>query len=246
MRANIPAICLLDRLLDTIWPRTCEICAGAVDRPSRHICSDCLNRIPFAPVNGCCRRCSRAAEGLDGEYICEECRATRPSFDRAASAIKYDDVAKKLVAAFKFNGHFWLKKDFVDWLEGVAKARLRVEEVDIVIPMPATLFRRWNRGYNQSALLARALAKRLDKRYGRFVLRRKGSPRPQRGLSEEERRKNAVGTFETVVKKAILDQTVLVVDDVMTTGATFSECAAELKRAGAARVWCVSLARSLR
>lgn len=229
-----------------IWPRTCEICGRAVDRPSRYICSDCLNRIPFTQIHGCCRRCGRPASGLDVEYLCEECRVSRPSYDRAASAVRYEGEASRLVVAFKFKSRLWLKADFADWLEGVTRARFLVDRIDVVLPVPSTASRRWNRGYNQCVLLARALARRLGRPYGGFVLRRKGSPRQQRGLTEEERVENVAGTFAVMRPAAVKGRTVLLVDDVMTTGSTLSEAAAELKRAGAKRVWCVSLARSIR
>ena len=77
-------------------------------------------------------------------------------------------------------------------------------------------------------------------------MRRRGSPRRQSGLSEDDRRANAVGSFSVMRPSRVVGRTVLVVDDIMTTGATLSECAAELKRAGASRVWGLTLARSLR
>ena len=112
--------------------------------------------------------------------------------------------------------------------------------------MPSTAWHRIDRGYNQCAYLAKGLAKRLEKTYAGSALRRKGNPRRQGGLNEEARRENVVGTFEVRTPSAVAGKTVLVVDDIMTTGSTLSECAAELKRAGAARVWCATVARSLR
>ena len=236
---------MLGRLLDVLWPRSCEVCGRPSDRPARHVCSDCLNRIPFAPVNGCCRCCGRDAAGLDGEFLCEECRTGRPHFDRAASAVRYDAEARELVNSFKFRDRLWLRDDLVDWLEGVLRARFHVGEIDVVLPMPSTVFHRWNRGYNQSAMLAGPLAGRIGRPYARFALRRTGHPKRQSGLNEEERRMNAVGTFSVMRPSVVAGKTVLVVDDIMTTGSTLSECAAELKRAGADRVWCVTVARSL-
>ena len=233
-------------LLDFIWPRTCEACGRPVDRPGRHFCSDCLNRLPFTPTDGCCRRCGRPAEKLDGEFLCEDCRVYKPSFDRAASALSFDGDAREAMNAFKFRNHLWLRDDLVDWMEAVARARFKVGEIDIVIAMPSTLWHRLDRGYNQCAYLARALARRLERPYVSFVLRRKGNPKKQGKLTEEDRRTNVIGTFGVLRKKAIAGKTVMVVDDIMTTGSTLSECAAELKRAGAGRVWCVTLARSHR
>ena len=243
---SIRRTCLLAEILDFIWPRRCEVCGRPADRPGRHVCSECVNRLPFAPTQGCCRQCGRAAEKLDGEYLCTDCKATKPSYDRAASALQFDGDAREAVNAFKFRSHLWLRDDLTDWLEAVVRARFNVGEIELLLPMPSTLRHRVDRGYNQCAYLAKALAKRLEKPYGSLVLWRKGHPQRQGGLDEEARRENVLGTFVVRKPSAVVGKTVLVVDDIMTTGSTLSECAAELKRAGAARVWCATVARSLR
>ena len=232
------------RFLDVIWPRQCEICGKAVDRPARYVCSDCLNRIGFCPTDGCCRICGRSVDKLDGEFVCSDCRDTSPSFDRACSAVVFDTEARRMVNDFKFNGHFWLLPDLLDWMEAAARTRFALEKVDVVVAMPSTLLHRLDRGYSQCALLAKGLARRLDKPYAAFALRRKGFPRRQGGLSEAERRTNVIGTFSVLRPECMTGRTVLLVDDIMTTGSTLSECAAELKRAKAARVWCQTLART--
>ena len=237
---------MVEKILDFVWPRTCEVCGRPVDRPGRHFCSECLNRLPFTPTDGCCRRCGRAAEKLDGEFLCEDCRTYKPSFDRAASALSFEGDARAAMNAFKFENHLWLRDDLVDWIEGVVRARFKVEEIDLILPMPSTLLHRLDRGYNQCAYLAKSLARRLGKPYETSVLRRKGNPKKQGRLAEEERRTNVIGTFAVRKPAVIRDKTVMVVDDIMTTGSTLSECAAELKRSGASRVWCATLARSLR
>lgn len=201
------------------------------------------------PTDGCCRRCGRDAEKLGGEFLCEDCRVHRPCFDRAASALRLEGEAREMVNSFKFRDHLWMRDDFVDWLEAVVRTRFLFSDIGVVAPMPSTFLHRVDRGYNPCDYLARALARRMGKPYDPRMLRRVGSPRRQGGLSEEERRRNVVGTFRCVrgfQSAAEGGETVLVVDDIMTTGSTLSECARELKRAGAARVWCVTLARSLR
>lgn len=239
---------MIEKVLDLIWPRTCEVCGRPVDRTGRHICADCLNRIPFVPTDGCCRLCGRAVAGLEGEYLCEDCsrRATRPHFDRAASAVRFEDKAREMLLAYKFNRHLWLKDDFVDWLEAAARARFPLAAVDIVLPMPITAFHRIDRGYNQSAYLARTLAQRIDRRYAANVIARKGRPARQSELDEAARWENAKDSFVVRRPGWVRGRTVLVIDDVMTTGATLSECAKALKAAGAAQVWCLTLARSIR
>jgi len=243
---------LLSRVLDIVYPRTCEVCGGEVDRPVRYVCSDCLMRLPFVPTTGCCRRCGRDAPELDREFICEDCRVNRPFFDRVASALRFEAEARQMLLDFKFQRHLWLRDDFVDWLEGAVRARFRVRQIGLVLPMPTSFRHRWDRGYNQCDYLAQALARRLEVPFSKHVIKRVGDPERQGGLNEEDRRENIKGTFavtswaERWRKRLPRGAAVLVVDDVMTTGSTLSECAKTLKEAEFKRIWGVSLLRSLR
>jgi len=202
-------------------------------------------RIPFVPVDGLCRRCGRDAVGLDGEFLCEDCRTFRPAYDRVASAARYEDDARELVNAFKFRNAVHLRDDLVDFLEGACVTRFKTSEIDLVVPMPSTFAHRFWRGYNQCAYLARELARRLGRPYRAAVLKRVGRPKKQGGLREEERRTNVLGTFAVRTPAAVRGRCVLVVDDIMTTGSTLAECARTLKAAGAKKVWAATLARSL-
>ncbi len=203
-------------------------------------------RLPFTPVDGLCRRCGRAAAGLDGEFLCEDCRCHRPQYDRAASVFRLENDARDLVNAFKFRDRVHLRSDFADFLEGLARVRFRLSEVACIVPMPSTTPHRWLRGYNQCAILASALSKRVGIPC-RALLKRVGNPARQGGLSEEDRRVNVVGTFAALRKaSAFAGKTVLVVDDIMTTGSTLSEAAKTLKSAGVGKVWAITVARSLR
>ena len=149
-----------------------------------------------------------------------------------------------MIIDFKFNNHLWLREDFTDWLEAAVSARLDVAAVDAVIPMPATVVHRLFRGYNQCDALAKNLARRIGRKYLPNAVRRCGFPKRQSGLDADERRDNVKGTFRVTGSCAVRGRTLLVVDDVLTTGATLSECALTLKAAGAERVWCVTLAKS--
>lgn len=234
-------------LLDLIWPRRCQVCGGAVDRPGRHICSECLMRVPFVPQVGCCRVCGRSVEALDTDFLCTDCSGEfKPQFDRAASAVRFDGLGRELVLDYKFHRALHLRDDLVDWMEGAARARFDVAAADVVVPMPITWWRRWDRGYNQCDYLARALAARIGRRCEPHALGRRGSPKRQSSLTEEERRENVRGSVVVRRPAWVRGRTVLLVDDIMTTGATLSESARVLKESGAARIWCVTLARSLR
>lgn len=204
-------------------------------------------RLPFVPVKGACRVCGRVVEGLRDEYLCEECSGRdAPFFDRAASALRFEGSAREMILGFKFRRRLWLRGDFCDWLEAAARARFDVSAVDVVVPMPVTAARRLERGYNQCKPLADDLARRLSRACRSDILRRCGSPARQSGLDEFSRRENVAGTLQVARPEMVRGRTVLVVDDILTTGATLSECARVLKASGAWRVWCATLAKAVR
>ena len=214
---------ILRRVLDLLWPRNCEICGRPVDRDARYICADSLNRIPFVRPE-------------DGMY----------EIDDAASAVRFECETREIINGYKFRDRIWLRDDFVDWIEAAARSRFDVSAIDAVVAIPTTLGHRINRGYNQSALLAESLAKRLDRRFLGRAVARTGHPKRQSSLTEEERAENVKGTFVVREPSLVRGRTILLVDDIMTTGSTLSECAKALKAAGAWRVWSVTLARSVR
>jgi len=198
------------------------------------------------PRDGLCRKCGRDAAGLDGEFLCEDCRVHRPYFDRAASVFYFMGEARDLVNAFKFRERLEIRGDLVDFLEAKVRTHFRIEEIDCVVPIPSTLGHRFLRGYNQCVLLAKPLAKRLGKPYIN-LLKRTGHPLKQGRLSETDRRTNVVGTFAVRGTGRVgMSGIVLLVDDIMTTGSTLSEAAKTLKAAGVEKVWTISLARSIR
>ncbi len=209
-------------------------------------------RLPFAPTDGLCRKCGRDAPGLNGEFLCSYCAdELKPAFDRAGSALRFEGEARELVNAFKFCGALYLRRDFADFLEAATRSRFRIGEIAFVVPMPSSLINRFYRGYNQCRYLADALAERIGVRTVPGALRRVGNFRKQSTLRAAERRQNVKGTFAVTrsgswaLAAAGKGKAVLVVDDIMTTGSTLSECARTLKAAGAEKVWCVTLARTV-
>ena len=214
---------ILQRMLDLVWPRTCEVCGRPADRAGRHVCAECLNRVPFIRPG-------------DGVY----------EIDDAVSAVRFECETRRMILDFKFNRHLWLRDDFVDWLEAAARARFDVAAVDVVLPLPTTRYHRMDRGYNQCDYLARELARRIDRVCEKRALARQGHPARQSSLSEEERRENVKDTFAVRRPELVRGRTVLVVDDIMTTGATLAECVKTLRAAGAWRVWSATLARAVR
>ena len=208
---------MLESILDLFFPRECPVCGNPSDRPGRHVCSDCLNRFSTVPPDA----------GI-------------------AAALWFDGTARRLIHEFKFRSQLHLREDLVDFLEGAALVHYDVAKVDLVVPIPSVWFRCWLRGYNQSALLAKSLARRLKLPFDPRILRRKGLPRRQASLDSAGRAKNAKGTFKVPVRKsaAVKGKTILLVDDIRTTGATLLEARKTLLAAGAKSVLALALAKT--
>ncbi len=240
---------LVNAVADRIWPRVCavETCARPSDRPGRHICSACFAGLPFHGADGCCRICGTTiASKVKHDFLCENCAREQPPYELARSAVVYDTPVDQLINDFKFRRATWLAEDLTDLLEGAVRAKMEFSAIDVVVPVPLSRERLRERGYNQSALLARALGRRINRRVDERSFCRIKNTEHQSRLTGDERRKNLIGAFKTVDAHGVRGRTVLLIDDVMTSGNTFAYCASALLEGGAARVWCASVARRLR
>jgi ComF family protein len=177
---------------------------------------------------------------LDNNGLCGLCRRGLNGFDAAYSFGFYDGPLRDLIHLFKYDGIQSLARPFGEWL---AVALPRDQKFDAIVPMPMHWLRRWRRGFNQSELLAREIVRRTGLPLLEVVRRRRSTP-PQAGLSNRQRRTNVAGAFSVTRPKAIQGLHLLLVDDVLTTGATLSACAAALKRGGAKRISALTLARA--
>ena len=176
---------------------------------------------------------------LDESGRCALCRLGLNGFDQVYSFGAYEGVLRKLIHVFKFEGVRTLQRPLGAFL---AQALPRESSFDAVVPMPLHWRRRWQRGFNQSDLLAREIARKWSVPVCALVRRRRATA-PQAGLTSAQRRKNVEGAFEVKDAARLKGMRLLLVDDVLTTGATASACARALKRAGAAQVTFLALAR---
>ena len=238
---------VFDGLADLVWPRRCavETCARPVDRPRSHICSECFATLPFCEPGGKCRICGApAAAKTPRLFVCEACSSRPPPYERVCSALSYSGAVEALVKDFKYNRAVWLAEDFSELVEGAVRAELDAAAIDAVFPVPLHPNRRRKRGYNQSGLLARSLAGRLARRLDETSLVRTRDTPKQSLLNGDERRKNLKGAFAVVGPAFVRGRSVLLVDDVTTTGSTLAAAAEPLRAAGAAHVWCATVARA--
>jgi ComF family protein len=143
----------------------------------------------------------------------------------------------------KYRSGLWLIPDLTSLLEACVRSWYRPEDLDAVVAVPLHPTRFRSRGFNQAAILAARLARRLGVSFHGRWLRRIRLTQSQTHLTAEDRAPNVRGAFDVVQPLAVLDQKILVVDDVMTTGATVGEVSRVLKQAGAASVWVATVAR---
>jgi len=228
---------------DLAFPRVCAGCGGRCDRASGYLCWECFRRLPLFD-GSCCERCGRPVETRQAHaFLCGFCLQRRPAFDRARVAGRFRGGLRRMTHAFKYNRALWLADDLAGIVHGCVLAHFDAAAVDVVVPVPLFRTRARGRGYNQAALLGARVARLLDRPFAPRALARVRDTGTQTRLSAAARRSNVRGAFAPREAGWIVGRTVLLVDDVMTTGATLSEAARALKDGGAWRVWAVAAAR---
>ena len=191
-----------------------------------------------------CPRCCLPVTSGEA-HLCSRCLRERLSFEAHRSYGIYEGTLKEAIHRFKYQGERQLVKVFGDLLYPLFQTAFHDHPVDLIAPVPLHIKRLRERGFNQSLLLARALSKRTGiPYYGRLLKKIKHTP-VQTELRGRERRKNVKGAFRAEDIEIIGGKTIVLVDDVYTTGATINECARTLLKAGAARVSAITLARAL-
>jgi len=229
--------------LDLVFPALCPVCDATLAEGRRDpLCGACWRAIPRLQPPWC-GRCGRpfptftpAADEPD--VACGLCRDEPPAWDWARAGAEYDGVVREAIHALKFRGRRALARPLAALLLEQAADGL---EADALVPVPLAPARERERGFNQAALVAEHLGGRLGRPTRPRWLRRVRSTGPQSDLGAAERRANVRGAFTAA--PAVDGRRVIVVDDVLTTGATAAECARALRAAGASRVGVLTVAR---
>jgi len=232
-------------LLDAILPPLCLGCAEIVASPGA-LCAECWPRFSFIAAPHCDRCGVPFADDLGSGAHCTECLTRPPRFRRARAVLIYDDKSRRVVLPLKHGDRTDMARACGAWMAR-AGAEL-VAAADLVAPVPLHWRRLFTRRYNQAALLARTVARNADAALAPDLLRRARWTGSQAGLKAKERRRNVRQAFEVPPRwQAKLEgRTVLLVDDVLTTGATVDACTRALTQAGAANVDVLTLARVVR
>lgn len=224
-------------VLDALLPPQCLTCDAPVGAPGQ-FCADCFRRTAFI-TPPCCARCGRPfgashQGGLDG--TCGECRAHPPSWTAARAALLYDDQARRILLPFKYGDRIETARALAPHMARAGAALLA--GADWLVPVPLHRRRLFARRYNQSALLAGALARLSGRPALLDGLRRTRSTASLGPLSGQQRRAEVAGAIvvRPTRRLQLADSRVLLIDDVLTSGATAEACARALLAAGVARV----------
>ncbi len=227
------------------FPSVCRRCGTLLENPGEGlVCPACWAAL--APCRAPhCPACGRFFDGDGDSHPCASCLRRTSPLDAVRSAARYDGAVKEILLLFKYRGlrplgrplalflHRTLGEDDPPW-----------KDADLLVPVPLHRARRRERGFNQAGVLARELSRLTEVPWTGRVLRKTTPLRQQAGRSAVERRRAVRGVFRAVRPGAVRGRVVVLVDDVCTTGSTLGECARVLKRAGAAEVRAVTVARA--
>ncbi len=228
-------------ILNFILPPLCPICKKNI-LEANALCADCYKKIHFIS-KPYCSICGRPFYiKTFGKNLCGDCLKKKPVYHRARSAFIYDDFSKQLILSFKHADKTEHLPLLVNLLSQAGKELL--SETDIIIPVPLHRLRLMKRKYNQAALLAQKLAHIHQKPYLPDSLIRVRHTKSQEHLKASERAKNMKKAFRVKNPHLIQDKRILLIDDVLTTGSTVSECAKVLLKSGAQKVYVLTLART--
>ena len=240
MHVRAAALRLFRYVLDFALPPRCGGCGAIVDEVDS-FCADCWTKIEFLGPGGC-SICGLPLKGTEAE-TCAACLARPPRLQRTRAAVVYDDISRSIALRLKYGRKVALGRTMARFM---APLMADLPPDSLLVPVPLHRGRIWQRGFNQSAIVARELSRRLGVRVDTEALKRVKPTPPLKGLSLQQRRRTVAGAFRVGAKAELRGRTVVLVDDVLTTGSTANACARVLQRAGAGRVELVSWARVVR
>jgi len=230
--------------VDLLFPPRCPLCGNAIAE-QKGLCAACWGELAI-PGEPACATCQRpfASERMEEDAVCAPCLADPPTHDGIAAGTLYNDASRQLVLSYKHGRRIAL----APMLARLIAARLPPMDADwLIVPVPLHRWRLWQRGFNQAALLAGELGKLTGKTVHRSALVRAKRTPPLGGLGKKARKRALTGSIAVERRHAnrIKGANILLVDDVLTSGATSDACVSALKRGGAANVVVGCFARVL-
>lgn len=230
-------------LASLVYPPACVACAATV-QPHEYLCDACDDKI-IRIVPPFCARCSEPFAGaIDHEFRCANCAQREIYFEAAIAAYRSRGLVRKILLDFKYGRQIHLRHLVGRWLGAALNdSRLQARTFDMIVPVPLHPARERQRGFNQAQLLADILSARMSIK-PMSILQRVRFTTTQTAFDRAERMENLRNAFRLRRNANVRDLRVLLVDDVLTTGSTLSECARVLKEAGAQSIFAVTAARA--
>ncbi len=229
---------------DFIFPSTCPCCNKTIE-PTNLFCGKCFHQISFIKKPFCYRCALPLHVDAPGEkLLCSDCLKKRPIYDLARAVFIYDSVSKSCILKLKYADRMEYAYPLVELLYQAGDELFL--KTDIIMPVPMHWRRKLKRKYNQADLLARLLAKKTNLLYSSNNLIRSRFTEVQENKTLIERNKNVKGAFCVKYPQKIQNKSILLIDDVFTTGSTVNNCAKTLKEAGAKAVYVLTVAKTLK
>ncbi len=229
-------------LMHIVFPPRCPFCDGvlfhSIAAPRELVCRLCRDK-PVYVDEPACMRCGKPLADERQEY-CFDCAKGRIEYTQGKALWVYKAEVKESIYRFKYQNRREYASYYGAELVRAYGGWIRRHRMQAVVPIPVSNARRRQRGYNQAALVAREVGRRMGLPVYEHLLRRVRDTKVQKGLSGEERKNNLKKAFKMRENKVQLDH-ILLIDDIYTTGSTMNEAAKELRRAGASEVYCLSI-----
>lgn len=234
-------LALKTRLVDLIYPPRCLACPELTHAP-HGLCAACWRETHFI-AGTTCGKCGAPLMGSADGDVCERCERHPPAWDRGAAAVVYEGAGRRVVLALKHGDRLDMVGPLAGWM--ATAGRDLIADCDLIAPVPLHWKRLVKRRYNQSAELAKSLSRRSGRPAVVDLMTRVRATIPQEGMTRDARMKNQSGALAVTPRRraAVAGMAVLLIDDVLTSGATLSACADCLRDAGAHRIDVLALAR---
>jgi ComF family protein len=226
---------------ELLFPSFCYLCREPAHE-GMPLCPECLSKIEL--IQNRCQICGEPFSGEAGERSCGDCMQDPPHFVKARAWARFGGPMLDVIHKFKYQRGF----QFAEWMAAgmieVFEKEFADQEVDLIVPVPLHWRRLLSRGYNQALILARPISRKLKIPIAAGVLARAVNNPSQVGLSRPKRKENLKKVFQVESKSKVAGKNILLIDDVITTGATVDEVARVLRKAGAESVCVLAFARA--
>lgn len=237
---------LLNDVSDIIFPPQCLACSEIINpQENRIFCSFCAEKIHFITGSFCPICGVPFPDSPAGIHVCGRCWEKRPYFTRARAVAVFEDVIMNTIHKFKYNRSISTGSGLSSFMADFSFPDFNFSEYSLIVPVPLHIKKLRERGFNQSLVLARGIGKKYCLPVNFSLLKRSKFTLTQTGLNKAEREKNIKGAFVVPDKNKVAGESIILIDDVYTTGATINECTKVLLRAGAQKTAVLTLAHAI-